>query len=73
MKNKIIRVTYTRVYEFSKKELQKAFEVNDIVVETDDQLKSYGLYMANNCMSDDMETMNEDVNSFASAKVKIIE
>jgi len=66
---RIVRVIYTRVYEFEEKELEEFAEIENM---PDEELKNQALIVANNYMSVDMETMNQEVENFANPEIEII-
>lgn len=69
MENRIIKITYTRVYEFEERDVLACCGLKNI---PDEELKDQALLMANNFISEDMEEYHDDVENFASAEVEII-
>lgn len=69
MENRIIKITYVRVYEFEEKDVLACCGLKNI---PDEELKDQALLMANNFISEDMEEYYDDVENFASAEVEII-
>jgi K+/H+ antiporter YhaU regulatory subunit KhtT len=69
MENRIIKITYVRVYEFEEKDVLAYCDLKNI---PDEELKDQALLMANNFISEDMEEYYDDVENFASAEVEII-